>query len=1090
MAPSSAGLPILGIEAHPDATAQLPTFLELIGDLPEWCIVVSVRGEEVPIPPLRSRSDPPRQARAGMRISPGSTWLCSWEHHSLARGADGHLVWRDAPTTSGARPPMFEQLAVAARCSAVGVWLGPSLPAPPEIFPGLAAITAHGGLALAGDSIEYLASRIRSIALAQSGGAADPGVDFSRDWCGITALVVDEDSRLGGFSPDAAAQFDFRPADLGRPIREFASRLGSPDIMQDLALVRGHVPTASADIPIEDRQHGMTKWFLRHTQHRDAPTADPAGRPAIVITFTDITHLKTAESALRRSEQRYRSLTETTNAIFWTASADGQLIEPQDSWADFTGMPYHEYRGFGWIQAVHPADREGVLERWGLATKSLGVYRSEQRIWSVEHQDYRHTVVRAIPIEPANDSGAQEREWVGMVEDVHDLRLGEDALRASEERLRLAMGVAELGMWRIDLSDGMETRGARLNGILGLEAKETTQPWPDFLSRIVSEDRERTARTMRHSVKTGAPYEARYRIQRPDGEERWIHDQGRVITGLGGQRVLTGALLDITATKRIEESLRQREIALRDITDSIPVFISVIDRDLRYEFVNSAYQGFIGCPSGAVVGRLVSEILGPETYAQIAAPLGRALAGEPQTFEVILADASGSPVNYQAFYTPRRRDDGSVDGIYVAVSDVTLLKKAEAERERSETQLRDLNQTLELRVEKRTAEADRRARQLRSLNHLLSTAEQKVRRRIAAWLHDDLQQNLTAAVMRLDRLGNRLSPDPQAAALAGEIAALIRQSISDVRSLSVELTPPILQHGGLPQAITWLADQMAAKHGLQVSLELDPHANPQSDSARIALFEAARECLFNIVKHSGQKKGRISLSCPGGGFVMRISDPGRGCPTDLLDRVRQEATTFGLPSLVERIEAMGGTLELTSTPQHGFAVELRIPDQSGAAIPPDASPPAPDDRAPEEPEAAPQTAFPQPARPGSLSRRVLIVDDAPSVRDFLVGIVTEQDGFSVVGQAGNGIAALALASELLPDLVVMDINMPVLNGIEATRRIRRDHPRIRIIGISANDDPATQNAVLGAGASIFLEKSTLAVSLLPAMLDCLEATAV
>ncbi|MBB6099921.1 DNA-binding NarL/FixJ family response regulator [Deinobacterium chartae] len=102
--------------------------------------------------------------------------------------------------------------------------------------------------------------------------------------------------------------------------------------------------------------------------------------------------------------------------------------------------------------------------------------------------------------------------------------------------------------------------------------------------------------------------------------------------------------------------------------------------------------------------------------------------------------------------------------------------------------------------------------------------------------------------------------------------------------------------------------------------------------------------------------------------------------------------------------------------------------------------------------------------------RVLLVDDHALVREGTRALLSRQDDLEVVGEAGNGAQALELCATLRPDVVVMDVNMPEMGGIEATRQIKRAHPQIAVIGLSAHDDEAFVMALLEAGAAGYLLK--------------------
>ena len=103
--------------------------------------------------------------------------------------------------------------------------------------------------------------------------------------------------------------------------------------------------------------------------------------------------------------------------------------------------------------------------------------------------------------------------------------------------------------------------------------------------------------------------------------------------------------------------------------------------------------------------------------------------------------------------------------------------------------------------------------------------------------------------------------------------------------------------------------------------------------------------------------------------------------------------------------------------------------------------------------------------------RVLLAEDHAVVREGTRQIVEADPAIEVVGEAADGAEVVGLASRLRPDVVLLDLHMPVLNGIEATRRIIADAPDARILILSAYDDEDYVSAALDAGASGYLLKS-------------------
>ncbi|SFW81285.1 response regulator [Amycolatopsis australiensis] len=113
--------------------------------------------------------------------------------------------------------------------------------------------------------------------------------------------------------------------------------------------------------------------------------------------------------------------------------------------------------------------------------------------------------------------------------------------------------------------------------------------------------------------------------------------------------------------------------------------------------------------------------------------------------------------------------------------------------------------------------------------------------------------------------------------------------------------------------------------------------------------------------------------------------------------------------------------------------------------------------------------------------RVLLVDDQALFREALATLLATNDGIEVVGEAGDGDEALRRAAALAPDVVLMDLRMPVLDGVAATRRLRLEHPGVRVIALTTFDDDEDVFAALRAGAVGYLLKDVSSARLVEAV---------
>jgi signal transduction histidine kinase len=216
---------------------------------------------------------------------------------------------------------------------------------------------------------------------------------------------------------------------------------------------------------------------------------------------------------------------------------------------------------------------------------------------------------------------------------------------------------------------------------------------------------------------------------------------------------------------------------------------------------------------------------------------------------------------------------------------------------------------------------------LRSLASSLSLAEERERRRLAVYLHDQIGHTLALANIKLGEIQQSLPgqfPGFPAAELK-KAGSLLEQAIHDTHSLTFKISSPILYELGLAAALEWLTEQVQKEHGISTRFIADGSAVPLDDDVRVLLFQAVNELLVNVVKHAQAKNMEVTIQQKGGNLKVAVGDDGVGFQMPQTESPRWERCGFGLFSIRERLRPYGGVLEVQSEPGAGTHITLTVP---------------------------------------------------------------------------------------------------------------------------------------------------------------------
>jgi PAS domain S-box-containing protein len=645
----------------------------------------------------------------------------------------------------------------------------------------------------------------------------------------------------------------------------------------------------------------------------------------------------------------------------------------------------------------------------------------------------------------------------------------EEALKESTDRLGFALEVIHTGAWDLDLATHRLRTSLQHDRIFGYESLQPDWTYERIVEHTLPEDREPVDRLFQQALASGSDWSAEFRIRRhDDGQIRWIWAAGRHrVDGSGKSIGMGGIVQDITERKRAEEELRRSESRYRELVQSANSAIVRWSRDGTITFFNEYAQKFFGWSAEEILGKPMCLLIHERdsTGADLTG-LKQEILAHPERYvnninENVCRDGRRVWMNWanRAIYD----EHGQVAGILSIGTDITARKQAEE-------QLKALNEHLEQRVAERTAEAQWRANQLQKLAAQMAQVEERERRRLSQALHDGLQQVLVAAKLKLGMAG-RTVQDARTTAAIQAAHDLVDESIAESRSLTKELSPPVLYDGGLAAGLEWLGREMERKYQLPVTVEAAPEMEPDDLTTKLFVFQGARELILNAVKHAQASHLKVSLSrADDDRLQVVIADDGKGIDPKTIAG-KEGGTGFGLFSIRERLDVIGGQLEITSAPGQGTHATITAPfkrfRQAAATVAP-----------------AARRATLQPVTPSSRASRirVLLADDHPVLRKGLADMLREHPDLNLVGEAQDGQEAMEMAFQMRPDVVLMDISMPRMDGIEATRQIKQTAPEVSVIGLSMHETGEMVTAMKSAGASEYLTKTAPVEDLITAIL--------
>ena len=358
----------------------------------------------------------------------------------------------------------------------------------------------------------------------------------------------------------------------------------------------------------------------------------------------------------------------------------------------------------------------------------------------------------------------------------------------------------------------------------------------------------------------------------------------------------------------------------------------------------------------------------------------------------------------------------------------------------------------------------RMTRDLQRARERLVLTREEERRRLRRNLHEAVGPTLTTIALKMGALRERVQPDQTAEAMVTEVREQIRQVVTQIRHVIYDLRPPALEELGLLMTIREQAQQFSIG-GLQVAVHTPEFLPPLPAAVEVAAYRIVLEALSNVATHSRATQCEVNLRITDQ-LLIDVIDNGIGVPERLQVGV-------GISSMRERVGELGGNCAFTKAPGGGTHVSVHLPmfHESATAISRDGSS-----------HVAVQSINDSTAnRETGQPIKVMLVDDHRFFREGVRNVLKSTADVRVVAEAGTGIEAVELAATHQPSVILMDLHMPGLNGVEATHRILSVCPDACIVVLTMSEDTDSVLASLRAGACGYILKDADEAELLRAI---------
>jgi PAS domain S-box-containing protein len=610
----------------------------------------------------------------------------------------------------------------------------------------------------------------------------------------------------------------------------------------------------------------------------------------------DITENKRLEETLEKERKELKLIIDSSPIIVFYKDKEGKFVRINKALAEAIEIPEEKFLGktvfdlySKQIAKAMTKDDQEVLRTGRSKLNIVEQYESKKGL--------RWVQTDKVPIFDKNGDIAG---LVGFAQDITERLQAEKSVKLSEKRFRELFNNMSSGVAVYEAVDNgqdfvfkdFNNAGQKIDKILKKDVlgKRVTEIYPgikamgllDVFQSVWSSGKAEHHPAVIYKDKRITGWRENYVYKLPGGEIVAVYD-------------------DTTEQMQARENLQKERNLLRTLIDHIPDPVYLKDTESRFIACNKALLKFWGLNNDSkAIGKTDFDFFEKQRAQQYFDEEQKVM----QTSRPVInregqcPDNAGNLHSFLVTKLPLQDSHGNVTGIVGINRDITVRKIAE-------------NKLLDYH------------KQLKKLTAQLALTEERERHRIARGLHDQVNQSLALAKIKLDSLLASDKAFPLAETLR-EINETVEKAIQNTRSLTFDLSYPILYELGFEEAVSdWLLEQIQKKHGINTEFYDDGCAKPIDDDVRVLLFRNIRELLINIIKHARADKIKVSVAKADDSIIVKVEDNGIGFNIDDITASRKGG--FGLFSIRESVGEFGGSFEIDSKPGAGCKVTMTAP---------------------------------------------------------------------------------------------------------------------------------------------------------------------